>query len=122
MKFKKELIYTLTGAAIALTSVALITDYIVQKKKSNSSRAGKLIAGLLGIGLGALIAYIPEHQAKKKLPVEQLFTEDEERLVNRNISEVLSRGAEHTPKRVVPSTIELDEETTIEDFIFDDKK
>lgn len=115
----KKLICSIAGALVTASSVAMIADYSISKKKQKEVCPTKLVAGIVGLCAGALITYIPEHLAKKKLPVEQMIDEKEEELMNENIAEVLGNSSEDASKKAPPVTIELDEETTIEDFIFD---
>ena len=115
----KKIVCSIASALVTASSVALIVDYSVRKKKEQNPCPAKLIGGLAGLVAGALISYIPEHLAKKKLPVEQMIDEEEEEIMNENIAEVLGSGAEVAPKKAPARVIELDEETTIEDFIFD---
>ena len=115
----KKLFCSIAGALVTASSVAMIADYSISKKKQQQVCPGKLVAGIVGLCAGALITYIPDHLAKKKLPVEQMIDEEEEELMNENIAEVLGNTSESAAKKAPPMTIELDEETTIEDFIFD---
>ena len=115
----KKLICSIAGALVTASSVAMITDYSISKKKQKEACPTKLVAGIVGLCAGALITYIPDFIANRKLPVDQMINEDEEDLMNENIAEVLGNSTEGTLEKAPPVTIELDEETTIEDFIFD---
>ncbi len=115
----KKLVCSLTSALLTASSVALIVDYSVRKKKEQTAHPAKLIGGILGLAAGAMVSYLPDHAANKKLPVEQLIDETEEETMNQNIAEVLGSRSEQPSKKAPPRTIELDDETSIEDFIFD---
>ena len=114
----KKLAYSIAGAAVAATSVALLASYSVKKRKDDSACAGMLLAGLAGLVIGAAIAYEPTRQATKKLAIEgDILTESDVDLVKENISEVLGNGADRGEKAETLRPIELDEEATIEDFM-----
>ncbi|MBR2722363.1 MAG: hypothetical protein IKC31_05105 [Clostridia bacterium] len=113
-----KLVYSITGAAVAATSVALITTYAVKKKKEEAVGAGMLIAGLAGLVLGAVIAYEPTRQASKRLvSKENILNESDVDLMSENISEVLGTGVDRGQKAPSLRQIEVDEEASIEDFI-----
>ena len=87
-------LYALTGAAVAVASTALIFGYAVCKKKEQAVCTGILLAGVAGLLGGALIAYQPEKEAKKKLTVQDLLDDDDLMLVKQNIAEVLGSAAD----------------------------
>ncbi len=115
----KQLVYSITGAAVAATSVALLLGSTAQKKKDNTAAGvGMLVAGLAGLVLGAAIAYEPTRQAGKRLvSKENMLNESDVDLVTENISEVLGTGADRGKKAEHLRRIEVDEEATIEDFM-----
>lgn len=114
---KERLLYTVAGAAVALTSVALIAGYSVRKAKKKGG-VGLLVAGLAGMAVGAALAYKPELDAKRGLTVDELFNDGDMELMQQNISEVLGVSAEQAEVQRAPRReIELDEEATIEDFL-----
>lgn len=110
--------FYLTGAAVAAASVALIVDYSIRKKKEQAPFAGILVAGIAGLFLGAAIAYKPEKEAKKALTVDDLLDDGDEELVHQNISELMDKSVESGKKPQKIRKIEVDEETSIEDFEF----
>ena len=115
---KERLLYTVTGAAVALASVALVAGYTVRKAKQKSGAAGFLLAGLAGLAVGAALAYKPELDAKRGLTVDELFNDGDMELMQQNITEVLGVSAEQTEEQRAPRReIQLDEEATIEDFL-----
>ena len=115
---KERLLYTVAGAAVALTSVALVAGYSVRKAKQKSGGVGLLLAGLAGLAVGAALAYKPELDAKRGLTVDELFNDGDMELMQQNISEVLGVSAEQAEAQRAPRReIELDEEATIEDFL-----
>ncbi len=116
LKFDKKT-YFLTGAAVAAVSAALIVDYAVRKKKEKTVYAGLLLAGMVGLVGSAVLAYQPEKQARKQLTVNDMLDEDEVALVRENIAEVLSDTVERGTESSNLRSIEVDESTTVEDFI-----
>lgn len=116
LKFDKKT-YFLTGAAVAAVSAALIVDYAVRKKKEKTVYAGLLIAGLAGLVGSAILAYQPEKQAKKQLTVTDMLDDEDVSLVHQNISEVLTDTADRGEQERAIRTVEVDEETTVEDFM-----
>ena len=77
----KKLIYTLTGAGVALASVAAVTGYAIGKRKDKDPSSAILIAGIAGMVAGAAIAVVPEVlQLRKKLLSAKTEETDEELL------------------------------------------
>lgn len=112
----KSIHFYLAGAAVAVASAALIVDYSVRKKKEETPFAGLLVAGITGLFLGAAIAYKPEKEAKKALTVDDLLDDGDEELMHQNISELMDKSVETGKKPQKIRKIEVDEETSIEDF------
>ena len=117
---KETMFYRITGAALTAVSIALVTDYTIRARKKTGASVVSLLAGIAGLAAGAAIASKPERDAIRRLKVENMIEEDEAELMDQNISEVLGLAADRgTPERDHLHKIELDEETSIEDFIFD---
>ena len=118
LKFDKRT-YFLAGAAVAAVSAALVVDYAVRKKREKSVYAGLLIAGIAGLIGSAVLAYQPEKQAKAQLTVTDMLDDEDVTLVRENISEVLgdASASEGDANEVLCSSIEVDEDATVEDFI-----
>lgn len=111
-------LYWISAGAVAATSVALITDYVVRKKKNKSASALSLLAGVAGLAASAALVWQPEKEAAKRLKIDDLVTDDDVDLMHENINEVLGNAADRGKSSTeVRRTIELDEEATIEDFM-----
>lgn len=116
----ENLFYRIAGASVAAISVALITDYSVRAGKKKDTSIVSLLAGIAGLAAGMAIASKPERDAVRRLQVEDMIDEEDADLMGRNISEVLGVAADRgTVSRDHLHRIEVDEETSIEDFIFD---
>lgn len=102
-------LYALTGSAVAVASTAMIIGYAIRKKKEEAVCAGVLLAGIAGLVGGAVIAYQPEKEAKKKLTVRDLLDDDDVLLVNKNIAEVLGSADGDATEQPFPA-IEADGE------------
>ena len=113
-----RLLCTIASAVVSAASVALVVDYASKKKKDQDS-ATPLVLGVLGLVTSAVVAGIPDYLSAKKLMVEDMLNDDEADLMDENISEVLNYTADQKKKADHMQQIELDEDTTIEDFIFD---
>ena len=118
--FNQKLILTLAGAAVIASSVITVIDYIERKKKDKLSHVGELLAGLAGVAIGAALASEPKRQeTRKRLIVDDMFNEDDVALANEQIRETLGNGADRGEPTAAPQrTVEVDEDTSIEDFIF----
>ena len=110
--------YFIAGAAVAAVSAAMVVGYAVKKKKEQAAGVGLLLAGIAGFVGSAILAYQPEKEAQEKLTVHELIDEGDEALMHENFTEILGSAADRgeTPEKL--RHIELDEDTTIEDFIF----
>ena len=86
----KQTLYRVAGAAVGTLSAILITDFICRKKHEKSASTGLLLAGLAGVAIGAALAYEPVRKAKKELTVSDMLDDHDVKLINQNISEVLS--------------------------------
>ena len=119
--FDQKMILTIAGAAVIASSVITVIDYIERKKHDKISHVTELLAGLAGVAVGALLASEPKRQeTREKLIVEDMFGEEDVALANEQIRETLGNGADRgEPVATAPQrTVEVDEETSIEDFIF----
>ncbi len=114
-----RLLCTIASAVVSAASVAVIADYSMKKKKDQDGNATPLVLGVVGLVASAVVAGLPDYLAAKKLTVEDMLNDHEAGLMDENISEVLNHSADHGVKSNHPQQIELDEDTTIEDFIFD---
>ena len=113
-----KLLLTVAGAATLLISTAVLIDYAARKASHKKACSGELLVGIAGAAAGAAVALYAQKTAEKKdLLIEDMLDEEDLALMNENISEVLGAGAEHTQKPEKLRTIEIDEETSIEDFI-----
>lgn len=114
----KNLAYSVAGAAVGIVSAILLTDYSLRKKQDRPAYTGVLLASVAGLIAGAAIAYQPEREAKKCLTVqENLLDENEISRVKESANEVLGHSADRGTAPENLRTIEVDEETSIEDFL-----
>lgn len=113
-----KLILTVAGAATMLVSAIVLVDYASRKAAKKKASAGELVVGLVGAAAGAAVTvYAQKADQKKELLIEDMLDAEDIALMHENISEVLGTGAEHTKKPEQLRTIEVDEDTSIEDFI-----
>ena len=117
--FDQKIVLTIAGAVVIAGSVITVADDIERKRKDKASRVGELIAGLAGVAIGALLASEPKRQeTRQKLIVDDMFTEEDIALADEQIRETLGNGAERGEPVAAPQrTVEVDDETSIEDFI-----
>lgn len=116
----ENLFYRIAGASVAAISVALITDYSVRAGKKKETSVVSLLAGIAGLAAGMAIASKPERDAIRRLKMDDVIDGEDAELMDRNISEVLGVAADRgSVSRDHLHRIEVDEETSIEDFIFD---
>ncbi|MBE6632935.1 MAG: DUF308 domain-containing protein [Ruminococcaceae bacterium] len=117
--FDQKVVLTVAGALVIAGSVITVADYIERKRKDKVSRVGELIAGLAGVAIGALLASEPKRQeTRKKLIVEDMFTEEDIAIADEQIRETLGNGADRGEPVAAPQrTVEVDDETSVEDFI-----
>ena len=119
LKFVPEsnLFYTLSGAFVTASSTFAIAHYITRRECKRSASTAELIVGLLGLGVGTFLLCEPDRKARKRVVVEELFDEKEADLSDHQIREVLGSSVE---RPVEPAQrrrpVEVDEETTVEDF------
>lgn len=121
MKMNKKDIYSIAGAALAITSTALMIDYSVRKRKDQTPPVGILFASIAGLVAGAAIAYQPQRDQAKLLKVDEIFDDESEvDTLEENINEVLniSEVDAEVVEAPIRKSIEVDNDTTIEDFIW----
>lgn len=108
----KKLIYTLTGAGVALASVAAVAGYAIGKNKDKDPSAAILVAGIAGMVAGAAIAVVPEvlQLRKKILSADAEMAEEELDLIDEEITEVLG-AEEDEAETVVAEEIAVEAET-----------
>lgn len=119
LEMNSKTIFTLAGAAVMVSSVITIADYVVRRSKAKSSHAGELIAGIAGIAIGVALAAEPKRRERSsKLVVDDMFNDEDAALAHEQIRETLNQ---ETDRGSLPTdhlrTIEVDSETSIEDFI-----
>lgn len=112
----KKTLY-IASAAITAASIAAIVTYSIKKATKKPVSAGLLILGSLGIAAGAALSTKPSRDAVKELGNEPLLDEEDTDLMQVNISEILGNTADRGTAPEKLRHIEVDEETTIEDFI-----
>lgn len=108
----KKLIYTLTGAGVALASVSAVAGYAIGKNKDKDPSAAILVAGIAGMVAGAAIAVVPEvlQLRKKILSADAEMAEEELDLIDEEITEVLG-AEEDEAETVVAEEIAVEAET-----------
>ena len=113
-----KLVLSIAGAATVLVSAIALIDYASRKSAQKKACTGELVAGIVGAVAGTAVAVYAHKSAEKKdIVIEDILDDEDIALMNANISEVLGTGAEHSKKPEKLRTIEVDEETSIEDFI-----
>ncbi len=116
-----NLLYTLSGAFVTMSSTFAVAHYLTRRECKRSTSAAELVLGLAGLAVGAFLLCEPDRKARKRVVVEELFDDKDADLTDRQIREVLGKSVEQptesTPRR---RPIEVDEETSIEDFINQD--
>ena len=112
-----NLFYTLSGAFVTAASSFAIAHYLTRRECKRSARTAELLFGLMGLGVGAFLLCEPDRKARKRVVVEELFDDRDADLSDHQIREVLGnsveRPAEPAHRR---RPVEVDEETTVEDF------
>ena len=83
----KKSVYTLTGAGIALASVAAISGYAIGKNKDKDPSGAILAAGIVGMIAGAALAVAPEILKLRKKLLSAKAEETEEELIDEAIDE-----------------------------------
>ena len=116
----QKLVLTVAGAAVIASSVITIVDYVERKRRDKASHVTELLIGMAGVAIGAALASEPRRQDdRKKLIVENMFDDEDIALANAQIRETLNNGVDRGEPVAAPKrTVEVDEDTSIEDFIF----
>ncbi len=115
---KKRIVYAATGVAVAVGSAIAVADYLDRVRRKKSATVAELIAGVAGLAAGIVIATEPKREEKRAVVIEDLFDEDELRLIYQQINETLNVHVDGEATIPAPRrTIEVDDDTTIEDFI-----
>ncbi len=115
---KKRVAYTAAGIAVAVGSAIAVVDYIDRKRRHKSNTVAELIAGIAGVAAGIAIATEPKREERRAVVIEDLFDEEELRLIYEQIKETLNANADgESPLAAPKRTIEVDSDATIEDFI-----
>ena len=123
MKMKKpdlnsKTLFTLAGAAVMVGSLITIVDFAERKRKSKPSHVGELIAGIAGLAVGVALTSEPDRRARRSVVVDDMFTDEDVELANEQIRETLNNGVDRGSQPTNHlRTIEVDSETSIEDFI-----
>lgn len=115
-----KFILSLAGAATVLASAIALIDYGHRKSKCKPAPGAELALGLIGVAAGAAVALLAEKkEVEKSLLADEMLDIEELALMHGNIAEVLGYSADHHHEPAAKlRTIEVDEETSIEDFIF----
>ncbi len=122
MKKKFEMnsktIANIAAAVVTVGSVIAVADFAERKRKGKNAHSAELILGISGLLLGSTLTVIANKPARHKIIVEDMFDDEDVQLINEQIRETLDFSPERdAAKRDHVRTIELDEETSIEDFI-----
>lgn len=122
LELDSKKIFLLAGAAVAVGSLIAIADYADRKRKDKVARAGELIAGIAGIVIGVALAAEPKRRENRdRVLVDDMFNDEDAALAHEQIREALNGDNDGTECVVPPAdrlrTIEVDNETSIEDFI-----
>lgn len=112
-------LFTISGIAMIASSAVTILDYAERKKKEKGSCLAQLIAGAVGVLAGVALAYEPKRQEKLPVDKTEFFEGNSADTATEKIQEVLGDTAVkgNQPIAKAPSAIEVDNETSIEDFI-----
>ena len=93
-------------------------DYSVRKKRAKTSHAAELIAGAAGLILGAVLVAEPTQQARRALAKTDLIDDESAAETEQQIKEDMNLSVDRGTQPSTPvRTIEVDDETSIEDFI-----
>lgn len=122
LELDSKKIFVLAGAAVAVGSLIAIVDYADRKRKDKVAHAGELIAGIAGVLVGAALAAEPKRRENRdRVLVDDMFNDEDVALAHEQIRETLNREDDGTDCVPLPAdhlrTIEVDNETSIEDFI-----
>ena len=114
----KNNLFTMIGAAVVFSSLATVVDYSIRKKRAKTSYAAELVAGAAGLVLGAVLLAEPTQQARRALAKTDLIDDESAAETEQQIKEEMNLSVDRGSQPVPPvSTIEVDDETSIEDFI-----
>ena len=118
MEHNKSSLFTLVGAAVLFSSLVTVVDYPVRKKRAKTSYAAELIAGTAGLILGAVLVAEPTQQARRALAKTDLLDDESAAETEQQIKEDMNLSVDRGTQPSTPvRTIEVDDETSIEDFI-----
>lgn len=110
--------FTLIGAAVLFSSFATVVDYSVRKKRTSTSHAAELVAGVAGLILGSALVAEPTQQARRALAKTDLIDDESAAETEKQIQEDMNLAVDRGSQPAAPvRTIEVDDETSIEDFI-----
>lgn len=110
--------FTLVGAAVLFSSLATVVDYSVRKKRTSTSHAAELVAGVAGLILGSVLVAEPTQQARRALAKTDLIDDESAAETEKQIQEDMNLAVDRGNQPAAPvRTIEVDDETSIEDFI-----
>lgn len=119
MNLNKKYLFPLVGATLMLGSAVALIDCAVSKKaRPRALTAAKVAVGVAGIIAGTILALQPEREKLEATVVENMVSDEDEGMLNKHISEVLGDGADRGKKATYVREIEVDDDTTIDDFIF----
>lgn len=113
-----KLLFSLVGATLMLGSAVVLIDCMASKKRSRGLTAAKAVAGIAGLVTGTVIALQPEKARHDATEVTDMLTEEDEGILHKHIAEVLGDGVDRGKNATHVREIELDNDTTIDDFIF----
>ena len=114
-----KLFFSLVGATLLLGSaVALIDCAVSKRKKSRGATAVQAVVGMAGLIAGTVVALQPEVKRYEATVVHDMVTDEDEGMLHKHISEVLGDAADRGPAATHVRKIEVDDDTTIDDFIF----
>ena len=119
MKNMKKSLLPLAGATLMLGSVIAITEAAVSKKKSRGASAVQTLAGIAGLVSGVVLALQPaKARYEAGTTVQSLVSEEDEQVLRKHINEILGEHVERGTAPAQMQQIEVDDDTTIDDFIF----
>ena len=122
LELDSKKVLLLTGAAVAVGSLIAIADYADRKRRDRAAHPVELVAGIAGLLVGAVLATEPRRREnRERVLVDDMFTDEDAALADEQIRETLNREDDGAAEAVPPAdrlrTIEVDNETSIEDFI-----
>lgn len=117
----KNGLFTMVGATVLFSSLATVIDYSIRKKRSKASHAAELVAGAAGLMLGAALLAEPTQQARRALAKTDLIDDESAAETEQQIKEEMNLSVDRGAQPSAPArTVEVDDETSIEDFIWQD--